>query len=165
MELGESFVGTGPEAAHVSTVLGPRDGPVGQAWVTGLATPSRGHACFQAVLQPGLPVKPATLFVNRVTIAGDDHARMTFGPAHAGVAAGVADAVAAEVLSAADADELVLIASVWVDSRSGDGDAVFANNREATRSAIVIGRASLPAPADVARHRNDAWNHHFRAER
>jgi len=165
VELGESFVGSGPEAAHVSTVLGARDGPVGTAWVTGLATASRGHAPFQAVLQPGLPVKPATLFGNRVPIAGDDHARMTFGPAHAGVAAGVADAVAAEVVSAEDADALVLIASVWVDPRSTDAEAVFANNREATRSAIVIGRASLPAPADVARHRNDAWNHHFRDQR
>ena len=165
MELGESFVGTGPEAAHVSTALGPRDGPVGHAWVTGLASPSAGHAPFQAVLQPGLPVKPATLFVNRVAIAGDDHARMTFGPAHAGVAAGVADAVAAEVVSAEDAEQLVLIASVWVDPRSSDADAVFANTREAIRSAIIIGRAALPAAADIARNRNEAWNQQFRPDR
>ena len=165
MELGESFVGTGPEAAHVNTVLGPKGGPVGQAWATALATPSAGHTPFVAVLQPGLPVKPFTLFVNKATIAGDDHARMTWGPAQAGVAAGVADAVAAEIISSEDAEQLLLIVAVWVDPRSLDVDAVFANNREATRSALVIGRAGLPVPDDATRKRNDAWNPYFRAER
>ena len=37
--IGESFVGEGAEAAHVNTVLGGRDGPVGTAWATALATP------------------------------------------------------------------------------------------------------------------------------
>ena len=165
MELGESFVGVGPDAAHVNTVLGPKDGPVGHAWATALATPTAGHAPFVAVLQPGLPVKPMTLFVNKATIAGDDHARMTWGAAQAGVAAGVADAVAAEMISDEDAETMVLIAAVWVDPRSRDADAVFANNREATRSALVIGRAGLPVAADASQKRNDAWNPFFRAER
>lgn len=165
MELGESFVGTGPDAAHVNTVLGAKDGPVGHAWAAALATPTAGHAPFVAVLQPGLPVKPFTLFVNKATIAGDDHARMTWGPAQAGVAAGVADAVAAEMISAEEAESLVLIVAVWVDPRSRDAEAVFANNREATRSALVIGRAGLPVAADAASKRNDAWNPFFRAER
>ncbi len=38
MLIGESFVGEGAEAAHVNTVLGHRDGPVGVAWATALAT-------------------------------------------------------------------------------------------------------------------------------
>ncbi|MEO6318896.1 MAG: formaldehyde-activating enzyme, partial [Acidimicrobiales bacterium] len=32
MEIGESFIGSGGEAAHLNTVLGERSGPVGQAW-------------------------------------------------------------------------------------------------------------------------------------
>ena len=68
MQLGESFVGNGAEAAHVNTVLGEREGPVGQAWATALATPSAGHAPFVVVLQPGLPVVPFTLFVNKARI-------------------------------------------------------------------------------------------------
>lgn len=162
MEMGESFVGMGPNAAHVNTVLGPKDGPVGHAWAAALASPSAGHAPFLAVLQPGLPVKPFTLFVNKATIERDTHARMTWGPAQAGVAAGVADAVHAEVLSITEADEMVLIAAVWVDPHAADADAVFENNREATRAALVIGRAGLPAAADAAAKRNDAWNPFFR---
>jgi 5,6,7,8-tetrahydromethanopterin hydro-lyase len=165
VEIGESFVGVGAQAAHVNTLLGPRDGPVGQAWATALATPSTGHAAFVAVVQPGLPVKPSTLFVNKATIVTDEHGAMTWGPAQAGVAAGVADAVAAEVVSEEEADRLVLVVAVWVDPKATDGAAVFSNNRDATRSAIVIGRAGLPAPADAVSKRNEAWNPHYRPDR
>ena len=162
MEIGESFVGSGGEAAHLNTVLGPRNGPVGQAWATALATPSAGHAPFVVVLQPGLPVLPFTLFVNKARIDGDDHARLTWGPAQAGVAAGVADAVAAGTINEAVADEIVVIAAVWVDPKARDADLVFANNREATAGALALGRAGLPAVADVIAQRESAWNPFYR---
>ena len=54
MRIGESFIGEGANAAHVNTVLGDRDGPVGAAWATALATPRPGHTAFVAVLVPGL---------------------------------------------------------------------------------------------------------------
>jgi 5,6,7,8-tetrahydromethanopterin hydro-lyase len=162
MEIGEAFVGAGGEAAHVNTVLGDRSGPVGQAWAGALASPSAGHAPFVAVLRPGLPVVPFTLFVNKARIEGDDHAQMTWGPAQAGVAAGVADAVAEGVIGEDEADGLVLIAAVWVDPGARDADLVFANNREATTSALVQGRAGLPRAADVAGERDATWNPFFR---
>jgi 5,6,7,8-tetrahydromethanopterin hydro-lyase len=162
MAIGESFVGSGPNAAHVNVVLGGRDGPVGTAWATALATPSAGHAPFVVVLQPGLPVKPFTLFVNKARVEGAAHGRMTWGPAQAGVAAGVADAVAAGVVPEEEAEQLLCIAAVWVDPGADDPDAVFANNREATRSAIVIGRAGLPAARDAVAKRAEAWNPYYK---
>jgi 5,6,7,8-tetrahydromethanopterin hydro-lyase len=162
MEIGESFVGTGGEAAHLNTVLGDRTGPVGQAWATALASPSAGHAPFVVVLQPGLPVVPFTLFVNKARIDGDDHARLTWGPAQAGVAAGVADAVAAGTIGESEAAGLVLIAAVWVDPAARDADLVFANNREATAGALALGRAGLPSAGDVVAQRDAAWNPFYR---
>lgn len=162
MQLGESFVGEGGEAAHLNTVLGERDGPVGQAWATALATPSAGHAPFVVVLQPGLPVVPFTLFVNKARVEGDAHARMTWGPAQAGVAAGVADAVADGAVDADAAPGLVVIAAVWVDPAARDADLVFANNREATAAALALGRAGLPAVADALAQRHAAWNPFYR---
>ena len=41
MQIGEGFAGDGVNAAHINTVLGPKDGPVGTAWATALATPPR----------------------------------------------------------------------------------------------------------------------------
>lgn len=162
MELGEAFVGSGAEAAHVNTVLGERDGPVGAAWATALATPTSGHAAFVAVLRPSLPVVPPTLFVNKATIAGPDHARLTWGAAQAGVAGGVADAVADGTVDLEALDRLVLIAAVWVDPAASDDELVYANNREATTRALAAGRAGTPTAADVAAERARPWNPFFR---
>lgn len=162
IEIGESFVGDGDEAAHLNTVLGPRDGPVGTAWATALATPTAGHAPYLVVLQPGLPVKPPTLFVNKAAIAGDEHARLTWGAAQAGVAGGVADALADGVIRAGEADALVLIAAVWVSPAARDAEAVYRNNRRATRESLAAGRTKAPALADVLAARAQPWNPFFR---
>jgi 5,6,7,8-tetrahydromethanopterin hydro-lyase len=145
LEIGEGFVGEGPEAAHVNTVLGSREGPAGTAWAIALATPSAGHAPFLVVLRPGLPVKPPTLFVNKAAIAGDAHGRLTWGAAQAGVAGGVADAVAEGVIAAGAVDELVLVAAVWVAPAARDAEAVYRNNRAATRAALRAGRERAPS--------------------
>ena len=133
MQIGESYIGEDGEAAHVNTVLGDRDGPVGVAWATALATPRPGHTPFVAVVVPGTPVKPLTLFVNKATIDGAEHGTLTWGAAQAGVACGVADAVSEGIISEADADALVLIAAVWVNPAASDAGLVYANNRTAAR--------------------------------
>src|SRR6478752_5235746 len=91
--IGESFVGEGAEAAHINTVLGDRDGPVGIAWATALATPRQGHTAFIAVLRPRLPATPLTLFVTKAPVAGTEHGDLIWGAAQAGVEGGVDDAV------------------------------------------------------------------------
>lgn len=161
-QLGESFVGSGADAAHVNTVLGARGGPVETAWVTALATPRPGHTAFVAVLQPGLAVKPLTLFVNKAELApGTEHARLTWGAAQAGVAAGVADAVAEGTIPVESVDELLLVAAVWVDPEASGEQAVFANNRAATREALANGAAGRPAVDDVLAARDAPANPFF----
>ncbi|HEY7361396.1 MAG TPA: formaldehyde-activating enzyme [Streptosporangiaceae bacterium] len=155
MLIGESYIGEGAEAAHVNTVFGERSGPVGVAWATALASPSAGHTPFVAVVIPGLPVKPMTLFVNKAPIAGDEHGILTWGAAQAGVAGGVADAVSEGILSEADADQNLIIAAVWVNPAARDAEKVYANNRTATREALRAGTSGMPQMAEVlaARHR------------
>jgi 5,6,7,8-tetrahydromethanopterin hydro-lyase len=162
LEIGEGFAGEGDEAAHLNTVLGPRDGPAGAAFATALATPSAGHAPFLVVLRPNLPVKPLTLFVNKATIAGDAHARLTWGAAQAGVAGGVADAVAEGWIPAAEVDELVLLAAVWVAPGARDAEAVYRNNRAATRAALEAGRRGAPDLDAVLSARAEPQNPFFR---
>ena len=161
MLIGESFTGDGAEAAHVNTVLGRRDGPVGVAWATALATPRPGNAAFVAVLRPGVPAKPLTLFVNKASVTGDDHAALTWGAAQAGVASGVADAVAEGVITEADADELLLIAAVWVNPAASDAALVYANNRAATAAALRAGAAGAPGLAEVLAAREHPVNPYF----
>lgn len=158
-QVGESFVGSGANAAHINTVLGSRSGPVGTAWATALATPSAGHVPFMAVMRPGVPVKPPTLFVTKAAPEGDEHGLMIWGPAQAGVAAGVGDELdGGGALSALDLDQLVLICAVWVNPAANDADEVFRNNREATATALRSGALGLPATVEVLAARDDVHN-------
>lgn len=159
MQIGEAFVGSGGEAAHLNVVLGGTEGPVGTAWATALATPSAGHQPFMVVIEPGVPVRPFTLFVSKATLVDDAHSKLTWGPAHAGVAAGVADAVADGTI--ANAEDLVLIAAVWVDPAARDAEAVFANNRTATRDALAAAVANEPAATAAVERRDASWNPFF----
>jgi 5,6,7,8-tetrahydromethanopterin hydro-lyase len=161
--IGESFIGDGVDAAHVNVVLGPRDGPAGAAWATALATPRAGHVPFVAVLQPGLAVQPPTLFVNKAAIEPGRHADLTWGAAQAGVAAGVADAVAEGIVEGSRVAELALVAAVWVNPAAADEEAVFANNREATLTALRNGRDGAPPVDQVLAARDEPWNPFFRA--
>ncbi len=161
MEIGEGFVGEGVDAAHVNTVLGDKSGPVGIAWASGLAGPSAGHAAFMVVGQPGVAAVPATLFVNKAPIEGADHGQMTWGPAQAGVAKGVALALGEGIIDAAAARHLVLVAAVWVNPAAADADAVFANNTEATLQALRNGREGLPSVTDAVAAGLSPWNPFF----
>ena len=162
IQVGEGFVGDGPDAAHVNTVLGFREGPVGTAWATALATPRPGHVPFVAVLRPGLATKPLTLFVNKATIEAARHGELTWGAAQAGVAAGVADAVADGVIDASAVDDLLVIAAVWVNPAAADEEAVFANNRVATLTALRNGREAQPSLDAALAARADPQNPFFR---
>lgn len=158
VQIGECFVGAGANAAHINTVLGDRTGPAGVAWATALATPSEGHVPFVAVLRPSLPVKPLTLFVTKAAPAGGDHGNHIWGPAQAGVAGGVADAVAEGVIAAADVDALALIVAVWVDPAADDADEIYRNNRVATLTALRNGAEGLPSVEDVLAARDSPHN-------
>jgi len=117
--IGESFVGEGADAAHTNIVIGRKGGPVETAWATALATPSAGHVPFMTVVRPSVPVKPLTLFVAKAAAEGELHQRATWGAAQAGLAQGVADAVDDGLIPAEEADELLIIAAVWVNPAVG----------------------------------------------
>jgi len=160
-QIGESFVGEAGDAAHLNTVLGWRGGPAETAWVTALATPRAGHVPFVVVLQPNLPVQPPTLFVNKAPLAGERHEQLTWGAAQAGVAGGVADALAADVVRAADVGALLLVAAVWVSPAAADEQAVYTNNRTATFEALRAGAAGGPATTAVLDARARPSNPYF----
>jgi 5,6,7,8-tetrahydromethanopterin hydro-lyase len=146
----------------VNTVLGRKGGPVETAWATALATPGLGHIPFVAVLRPNMPVKPATLFVNKADIRSDRHAELTWGAAQAGVARGVLEAVADGTIPAGEVDDLLLIAAVWVDWAADDEEAIYLGNVEATRGALTAGAEGRPAIEDLLGLRGEPANPFFR---
>lgn len=138
-QIGASSAGEGAEAIRVTTVLGDREGPVGTAWATALATPTMGHSPFVVVAKPDLPVVPLTLLVPAIGVSQQRHADLTLGAAQAGVAAAVLD------LQMDDPDgEHCLIVSVWVDADAVDEELVFEYTRDAMIAALKQGAAGGP---------------------
>jgi len=160
---GESCFGSGPNASHINLYLGPKDGPMGTALVTGAAMPGPGHIPFQCTLRPNLPVKPTTLFVAKAVLRDANHETMTWGPAQAGVAYGVTKALLDGVLPARAEDDWVVLAAVWVHWAASDANEVFRNNRDAAYQAAERAMAdSWPARAELADGLENCWNAYYK---
>jgi 5,6,7,8-tetrahydromethanopterin hydro-lyase len=134
IRIGEAFAGAGAHAAHVNMVLGPRSA-LGGPYAVAAASPGPGHIPFQAVLRPNLPARPPTLFIAKASLRDERHEKMTWGPAQAGIAAGVTEAFLAGVIPSDAEDEWLAIALVWVDWSADDAEAVYGANRQAARLA------------------------------
>lgn len=146
---GESFVGEDPDAAHINTVFGLREGPVGTAFATALATPTAGHVPFLTVWSPGIPVEPPTLFVNKAAIASERHGRLTWGAAQAGVAEGVTMYMSnrfGDEKTLAELGKYVLIVAVWVNPDATSTMSVRDNNLKAVYEALDRGHRAAVEP-------------------
>ena len=151
--VGESLVGEGAEVAHIDLVIGPKDGPVGEAFANALLNQKEGHTNLLAVVAPNLPAKPDTLMANKVTIKGATQAVQMFGPAQAAVARAVVDSVREGVISADQADDLAVIVGVFIHWEAADDKAIYDNNYTATKESIaraLAGEPSVQAVVDSA---------------
>jgi 5,6,7,8-tetrahydromethanopterin hydro-lyase len=158
MYIGEALDGEGNEIAHIDLLIGSKDGPVGVAFASALARQSEGHSNLLAVLAPNLLCKPATVMITKVTIKGAKQAVQMFGPAQAAVAKAVADSVAAGVIPAKDADNLVIICGVFIHWLAADDKKIYDYNYAATKLAIARAMKNEPkieeitAKKDTAKH-------------
>ena len=162
IQIGEGFVGSGPNAAHTNTILGARSGPAGVAWATALATPRAGHVPYMVVAQPGVAVTPPTLFVNKAAVESDQHGLFTWGAAQAGVAAGVGEALRTGIIDVNSTDDLVIIAAIWLNPSANDEEEVYQNQRQAMIDALTNGKNGTPTAADVIKASENVANPFFR---
>jgi 5,6,7,8-tetrahydromethanopterin hydro-lyase len=149
MFIGEALVGEGNEIAHIDLLIGSKDGPVGAAFANALANQSAGHNNLLAVLTPNLVCKPATVLVTKVTIKGMTQAAQMFGPAQKAVAKAVADSVASGVISKADAENLVIIAGVFIHPAAKDDSKIYQFNYDATKLSIARAMRGEPKVEEI----------------
>ena len=148
--VGESLVGDGNEVAHIDLLIGSKDGPVGQAFAAALTSQKEGHTNLLAVVAPNLPAKPDTIMANKVTMKGATQAVQMFGPAQAGVARGVVDAVRDGIIPADQVDDLCIIVGVFIHWEATDDKKIFDWNRQATTESIARAMGGEPTAQQVA---------------
>jgi 4-hydroxy-tetrahydrodipicolinate synthase len=144
--VGEALAGQGAEVAHIDLMLGKKNGPLGEAFAKAKAAPAAGHEPLLAILEPNLSVKPVTLIVPTVTITNMRQASMVYGPAQTAVAKAVVDSVADGTISKEAAEDLIMIANVFVHPTAVDRQRIYINNYKAMRHAIrktIEGRPSI----------------------
>ncbi|RZN31176.1 MAG: bifunctional 5,6,7,8-tetrahydromethanopterin hydro-lyase/3-hexulose-6-phosphate synthase [Methanosarcinales archaeon] len=154
ISIGEALIGEAPELAHVDLMIGDKDGPVGQAFATGMTQMSEGHTPLLSVIRPNLLTKPATLIVPKVTVKNMDQAALIFGPAQAAVAKAIADAVEAGIVPKKQTEELVIVASVFIHPQAADYNRIYRYNYGATKLALERAMSGFPGIDTVLKEKD-----------
>jgi len=161
LRFGEALAGEEPEVAHIDLMVGMKAGPVGEAFAKAKASPTPGHEPLVAILEPNLTVKPLTLIVPTVMIKSMRQASMIYGPAQTAVAKAVIDSVSDGILPEDAADDLILIANVFVHPAAVDRKRVYMNNYKAMRHSIRKAMEGRPTIDDLLENKERA-RHPFR---
>lgn len=144
--IGDAFAGDKFNTVQINVVLGPRTGPVGSAWTAAFASTATNHLLE---LQPGAPVKPFTLVVNKAALAGEQQDRMSLGPAQAGVAKGIQECLLEGVLPSEAENEWCVLVALSVNPRADNAPEVYANSYKASKDAVVNALGLLPLLSEV----------------
>ena len=134
--VGECLVGEGVEVAHVDLIIGPKDGPVGQAFANAWVSQKQGHTALLALVTLNLQPKPSTVIINKVTMKGGDQADLMFGPAAAAVGKAVADSVEEGVIPREHAEDWCIVAGIFIHWDAQDKQKIYDWNYEAVKEAI-----------------------------
>jgi len=161
LRVGEALAGKDAEVAHIDLMIGKKDGPVGTAYTHSKANPTPGHEPLVAILEPNVIVKPVTLMVPTVTIKNMRQASMVYGPAQAGVAKAVADSLADGSIPESVAENLIIIANVFVHPSAVDRQRVYINNYKAMRHGIRKAIEGRPSVGEVVANK-DRSKHPFK---
>lgn len=153
-EIGEALIGTGNELAHVDLMIGSKDGPVGQAFATGMTQLSAGHTPLLSVIRPNLPTKPSTLIVPKVTLKTGSDTSKIFGPAQSAVAKAVADSVEEGMIPKEIAEKVVVVASVFIAPGAEDYNKIYRYNYGATKLALKRALKGFPSVDKVIEESN-----------
>jgi formaldehyde-activating enzyme len=144
--IGEGWSGTDPNGAHVNVVLAERGTPTAAALLTTFTSPAPGHAPILVVIGEDKdhyePIWPPTIMMNKATALEPTHQTMTWGAAQLGIAQGVLDAVAEELIPCSG--DLIVFVTIYIEPDAHDETAVRVSSRAATLKGVRTARHGRP---------------------
>jgi formaldehyde-activating enzyme len=150
--IGEGWSGIDTNGAHVNVVLAERGTPTAAALLTTFTSPAPGHAPILVVVGEDKdhyePVWPPTIMINKETALEPGHQKITWGAGQLGIAQGVLDAVAAELIPCTG--DLIVFVAVYIDPSAHDETAVRVASRTATLKGVRTARHGRTAEAGQA---------------
>ncbi len=129
-----------PTDAMPEIVIGHVSGPVGHAFATMMGQ-TEGHTRMFAIRACNQLVKPATMMVPKVTMKSEAYVNLFGGPVQSAVADAVIDSVIDGTIPKDQANELCIIAMVWITPDAADLEdlnrkELYANQYEGMKLAI-----------------------------
>ena len=144
--IGEGWSGADPNGAHVNVVLAERGTSTAAALLTTFTSPAPGHAPILVVVGEDKdhyePVWPPTIMINKETALEPTHQKITWGAGQLGIAQGVLDAVAEELIPASG--DLIVFVAIYIDPAAHDETAVRVASRAATLKGVRTARHGRP---------------------
>ena len=140
--IGEGWSGIDPDGAHVNVVLAERGTATAAALLTTFTSPAPGHAPILVVVGEDKahyePVWPPTIMINKETALEPTHQRITWGAGQLGIAQGVLDAVAQDLIPCSG--DLIVFVAIYIDPGATDETAVRLASRAATLKGVRTAR-------------------------
>ena len=149
-------------------LIGRPEGPVGQAFAAMMAQ-SKGHTAMFAIRACNQLVRPATIMVPKVTLKDSANIDLFGGVVQSATADAVVDCLIDGTIPKALANELCIIALVWIDPRCAkdpklDKMDMYRTNHEAMKLAIRRALNNEPSVEELIanrhkiRHDMDDWS-------
>jgi 5,6,7,8-tetrahydromethanopterin hydro-lyase len=149
-------------------LIGRTSGPVGHAFASMMAQ-SKGHTAMFAIRACNQLVRPATIMVPKVTLKDSANIELFGGVVQGATADAIVDCLIDGTIPKALANELCIVALVWIDPRCAkdpklDKRDMYRTNHEATKLAIRRALASEPSVDELIanrhtiRHDMDDWS-------
>jgi 5,6,7,8-tetrahydromethanopterin hydro-lyase len=141
-KIGEGWSGQDPNGAHVNVVIAERGTPAHAALLTTFTHPTPGHTPILVVVGADKeryePIWPPTIMINKATATEERHQTITWGAGQLGIAQGVLDAVAEEVIPATG--DIAVFVTIYIDEGAHDETAVRMASRAATLKGVQTAR-------------------------
>jgi 5,6,7,8-tetrahydromethanopterin hydro-lyase len=138
-------------------LIGSVKGPAGNAFAN-LMGQTEGHTRMFAIRACNQQVRPATLMVPKVTIKSSAYVNLFGGPVQSAVADAVLDSVIDGVIPKDEANELCIIAMLWIAPECAtnpdlDRKDLYRTNYEAMKLAIVRALTCSPTIDELIANR------------
>jgi formaldehyde-activating enzyme len=149
-------------------LIGSVKGPAGQAFAN-LMGQTEGHTRMFAIRATNQQVKPATIMVPKATIKSSAYVELLGGPVQSAIADAVLDSVIEGVIPKEHADELCIIAMVWIlpdlaKEEDIDRKDLYRTNYEAMKIAIKRAMTGSPSIDELIENRNKIHHEMYNPE-
>jgi len=124
------------QTVAASIVSGPKNGPLGAAFVQLLTTPRVGHEALSVILEPNLAVRPTSIMLPVRKIESLRQASLFYGPVQSGAAKAVVTHLRAAKIPEAAINGEVMVMALDVDLDAIDRRAITAATENAVSSAL-----------------------------